>query len=1092
MRYVADLHVHSRFSRATSREADLAGFYQWARIKGIGVVGTGDFTHPGWCAELEAELVEKDGLYALKQAPEGSPLEGAVAADSEVRFILTTEISSIYKKNGQVRKVHSLIGVPTLEDARRLGTKLAAVGNIASDGRPILGLDPKDLLSMLLETSEEAFLIPAHIWTPWFSLFGSKSGFDRIEDCFEELTPHIFALETGLSSDPLMNWRWSALDRYRLVSSSDAHSPGKLGREANLFDTERSWGGLVESLRTGKGFLGTLEFYPEEGKYHLDGHRKCGVCMEPDQTLKAGGMCSVCGTPVTVGVLNRVLTLADRAEPVQPRTAESFRYIIPLPELLAEIAGSGPGSKTVSALYARIITAFGSEYRFLLDVPVEDIARSHGALLAEAVRRMREGRIDPRPGYDGEFGVIRVFDDAELTRLRGQDELFQMGHASVPRKARAALLARPARAQEAVPEESTLLDDEQRAIVDCDSPRSLVIAGPGTGKTRLLVGWIAHHVRGGSVEPGRVLALTFTNRAAGELKDRLALLLPRQAEKLTASTFHSFCWSVLKERDPSLLSVYAPSQRADLLESVIPGGGAGSAATSKAESAGYRDAIADRMERCWEGMEEPDPELRLVMDRYEEELRRIGGADLSSLVMRLSGALKADAALRAEVCARYDLIALDELQDINRPQYDLLMQICPSAKYVLGIGDPDQAIYGFRGSDRELFFRFAEETAARTFSLARNYRSAGAIVSAADALISPARAPGVPRLTAVRSEGCKIRLLKAADPQEEGRLIADSISDLVGGVDSVSVDAARLRERQNAAEYRGRQNAAEYRGRGSCGFADIAILFRTRAVRDALLPALAGAGLPLTSGAGTPLAEEEPFRSLVAALRLVVTPADPVSLRILRAHAAGTRSAASVEDWLARRVELARMAGMEGICALMDEARAGLVRFDTSRPEVELGEEVLRDFAAEHGSDLPGFISRVSLCARKSERARAAQKVALLTFHAAKGLEFPVVFIAGAEEGITPPRYSVDSAPLPGRGSPRIFSDDLEEERRLFYVALTRARDILFVSHCARRRMYGKVQEASPSRFLAEIPAHCRLDKTPRRPPRNHQLTLFG
>jgi superfamily I DNA/RNA helicase len=278
------------------------------------------------------------------------------------------------------------------------------------------------------------------------------------------------------------------------------------------------------------------------------------------------------------------------------------------------------------------------------------------------------------------------------------------------------------------------------------------------------------------------------------------------------------------------------------------------------------------------------------------------------------------------------------------------------------------------------------------------------------------------------------------------------------------VDAAREREHRNAAE-----NRAGY------GFADIAVLFRTRAVRDALLPGLAAAGLPLTLGTGTPLAEEEPFRSLVAALRLVVTPADPVSLRILRAHAAGR--AAAVEDWRARGTELARKAGTEGVCALMDEARAGLVRFDTSLPAVALGEEVLRDFAAEHGTDLPGFISRVSLCARESERARAAQKVALLTFHAAKGLEFPVVLIAGAEEGIAP-RNSAD--------------DDLDEERRLFYVALTRARDILFITHCARRRLYGELQAAGPSRFLSEIPARCRVDTTPRRPPRDRQLTLFG
>ena len=312
MRFAADLHVHSRFSRATSSEADLAGYYRWAQVKGIPLVGTGDFTHPGWLAELGASLVEADGLYRLKSPPQGSALETAHPADIPVRFLLTAEISSIYKKAGRTRKVHSLIGVPCLDAARRLSVKLAAIGNIASDGRPILGLDPKDLLEILLETDPVGFLIPAHIWTPWFSLFGSKSGFDIIEDCFEELTPSIAALETGLSSDPAMNRRWSALDRFRLVSSSDAHSPSRLGREATLFDTDMSYAAVLRALRTGEGFRGTLEFYPEEGKYHLDGHRKCGVSMSPEQTVRAGGRCPVCGGPLTVGVLSRVLELADR------------------------------------------------------------------------------------------------------------------------------------------------------------------------------------------------------------------------------------------------------------------------------------------------------------------------------------------------------------------------------------------------------------------------------------------------------------------------------------------------------------------------------------------------------------------------------------------------------------------------------------------------------------------------------------------------------------------------------------------------------------------------------------------------------------
>ncbi len=556
MRLVADLHVHSRYSRATSREADLNGFHRWARVKGIDIVGTGDFTHPQWFAELSESLVERDGLYVLKDPPRDSPLEGAAPADRDVRFLPTTEISSIYRKHGVVHKVHSLIGVPTLEDARHLAAKLARIGNIASDGRPILGLDPKDLLSLLLETNPDSFLIPAHIWTPWFSLFGSKSGFDRIEDCFEELTPYIFALETGLSSDPAMNWRWSALDRYRLVSNSDAHSPPNLGREANLLDTEPSWRGVTDALRTGHGFLGTCEFYPEEGKYHLDGHRTCGICWEPARSREAGGMCPVCGTPLTIGVLSRVMALADRAAPAPPRPGEGFHSLIPLAELLAELAGAGVGSRAVVSAYARIVGAFGSEYGLLLDAPVEDIRRRHGALLAEAVTRMREGRIDARPGYDGEFGVIRVFGDDERERLRGQDELFPAVRRSA-RRVQAAVSPRgdADRAAGRGPATSVpvdALDAAQRAIVESAAPRIVVSAGPGSGKTRLLTHWLAQASGRGDGGSGRGLALTFTTRAAGELSERLARLAPARAADATVATFHSFSWSLLRELDPLL------------------------------------------------------------------------------------------------------------------------------------------------------------------------------------------------------------------------------------------------------------------------------------------------------------------------------------------------------------------------------------------------------------------------------------------------------------------------------------------------------------------------------------------------------------
>jgi uncharacterized protein (TIGR00375 family) len=1084
MRFVADLHVHSRFSRATSREADLAGYFRWARVKGIHLVGTGDFTHPRWLSEIESQLVEKDGLWEMREPPRGSPLEGAEPTDIPVRFLLTAEISSIYKKRGETRKVHSLIGVPTMDGARKLSARLSTIGNLASDGRPILGLDPKDLLEILLEEAPEGFLIPAHIWTSWFSLFGSKSGFDRIEDCFEELSPRIFALETGLSSDPSMNWRWSALDRFRLVSNSDAHSPANLGREANLFDSDFTYEGTVDALRTGFGFLGTFEFYPEEGKYHFDGHRKCGVRMDPEQTRDRRGSCPVCGKPLTVGVLNRVLALADRGAPKQPRQAEGFRYLIPLPELLSELAGTGTGSKAVAALHSRIVGEFGSEFTFLLDASPQDIERSLGFIFAEAIRRMREGKIHPEPGYDGEFGVIRVFEKSELESLRGQAALFsqeaRQGPRTGRRAARAAGKAAPPQAsgsadalgftngpESAQASETTpiALDPEQSAVIEANARASLVFAGPGTGKTRALVAWIANLVRSERARPDQVLALTFTNRAAAEIKGRLATALGRRAVEsaepggpppgtpqtgITAATFHSFCWSVLRERDPSLTTIYGAESREELLKVLVPG-----------RIAGKPSELAGRIERHYDGTDPGDPRLLEIVGAYERGLKAIGAADISSLIHRLCELLRADDAALADLRARYRFIAVDELQDINHAQYELLRLLWggagagdTSGAATLCIGDPDQAIYGFRGSDRRLFMRFGEEARARIFSLSRNYRSAGTIVRAAGALMEAARTPGIPPLAAARSEGARIEVFEAADPSEEGGFIAARIRDLVGGVDSVSVDQARAR------------------GGGSLSFSDIAVLFRTRAVRDALLPSLSRAGLPLAFREAAPLAAEEPFRYLVAALRLLANPRDPVSQLLLREHSARVRGS-GVENFLARREALLEKIASTGIPAAIDEILAGPVRFDRSEPGVANGEEALRWAAEESGSDLPGFLSRVSLCARESEGPLRAERVACLTFHAAKGLEFPVVFIAGAEEGVTP---------LP---------EDLEEERRLFYVAVTRAEDSLIITHARNRRVHGQLVRMKPSRFLEEIPSDCRLaTKRPGRR-RARQLTLF-
>lgn len=426
MDYIADLHVHSPHSRATSISCDPAGLCSWARIKGINVVGTGDFTHSGWLARLKEELVPAEpGFFRLRNENVPPPLPGVSPPATPVRFMLSAEISCIYKRHGSVRKVHNLIYVPDFASAERITSRLRRIGNLESDGRPILGLDSRDLLEIVLEEAPDGFLVPAHIWTPWFSLFGSRSGFDTVEECFGDLEPQVFALETGLSSDPAMNRTISALDRFTLISNSDCHSPSRLGREANIFATGFDFHCLHDALKKNsrETFRGTIEFFPEEGKYHLDGHRNCGICLEPAETRRVDGRCPVCGRPVTVGVLNRVMELADRKFPRFPRESPETFSLVPLPEILGEICAVGPASKKVAYFYSRLIARFGSEFGLLLLASLEEV-RGESPFLAEAIRRVREGQVVRHGGYDGQFGSIRLFREEERAELAAGDSLF--------------------------------------------------------------------------------------------------------------------------------------------------------------------------------------------------------------------------------------------------------------------------------------------------------------------------------------------------------------------------------------------------------------------------------------------------------------------------------------------------------------------------------------------------------------------------------------------------------------------------------------------------------------------------------------------
>ena len=413
MHFLADIHIHSCYSRATSREMNLENIFKWAQIKGITVIATGDFTHPLWFAELKKKLEPaEEGLFRLKNEFAESKLgEVPTSCRGDVRFILSAEVSSIYKKNGKVRKIHNLIYSPDFETASNINSELDKIGNLKADGRPILGLDAKELLRIVLNSGNDTMLVPAHAWTPHFSVFGASSGFDSLEECFEELTPNIHAIETGLSSDPTMNRRLSKLDNITLISNSDAHSPAKIAREANIFNTDLTYKAIKNALIEGNNnkFLGTIEFFPEEGKYHLDGHRACKKRMSPEDTKKNKNLCPVCQKKVTVGVMHRVDMLADREKNFKPENPPPYKCLIPLEEIISKALEKGANTKAVQKEYMKLINALGNELKVLQKADIEEIKKVSSFKIGEAIKRVKSGNISINPGYDGEYGSIKIF-----------------------------------------------------------------------------------------------------------------------------------------------------------------------------------------------------------------------------------------------------------------------------------------------------------------------------------------------------------------------------------------------------------------------------------------------------------------------------------------------------------------------------------------------------------------------------------------------------------------------------------------------------------------------------------------------------------
>ena len=1089
MRYIADLHLHSHYSIATSGESDPLHLFEAAARKGINLVGTGDLTHPGWRKELAASL-EPDsdsGLFRLKPDLEREARSRLPVSCREavVRFILTGEISSIYKRGGRCRKVHNVVLLPDLASAEKLCAGLECIGNIHSDGRPILGLDCRNLLEMCLDASAECCFIPAHIWTPHFSVFGSRSGFDLMEDCYGELTGQIYAVETGLSSDPPMNWRLSVLDRYALVSNSDAHSPDKLGREANLIDDELSWAGLTGALksRDPSRFLGTLEFYPEEGKYHYDGHRACAVRLNPDQTRELGGRCPVCKGRLTEGVYGRVVELADRPAGTIPAAARHYERLVPLREVLAEVLDKGPSSVKTSRLLDQVISRLGPELFILREAPLEDISHEAGPLAAEAVRRTRAGQVKIDPGYDGEYGTVRIFDPGERQTgaqffFFGQNEDSHLkkipcnadpyphplravrDSATEDVRDRLALSSKAASPGDGSP--LSALNALQTEAVTAGGGPLAVAAGPGTGKTRCLAARAWHLVVEQGEDPSRVTAVTFTNRAAREMRERIAALPGMDADKTQAmfiGTFHAWCLDFLtgvRGRVPVVLDEH---ERLELLrDSLTP-----------TLRPGLR-ALSDGISLCKARLETPElfhgPEaVREAWTAYRALCRRLGVLDFDDLIAEAAGILRSDPKVLAQARESCVWLLVDEFQDVNPAQYELVRWLAgPRGDGLFVIGDPNQSIYAFRGACPDVFEHLLRDwPRTRTVSLERGYRCGPSVSGAAAALIAAGgsvwSAP-VP----VNSMDQPVFMLRCQSGTAEAIAVVREVARLAGGTGMLQ------------AHGQGRGAGALEEQDFSLG--DFLVLARTSSLLGELEQAFIIEGLPCRVRGSRSFLEDRKVQELLAFLRLAANRADDFHCRsalrlagldpdsdyfieVARAAADDGRSVvAELKVRLSREVPLSRAS---------ERAAEFLVRLERCHREMDRvpPEDALRALAEDFLSYQPEEATPVDTLLRTARRFQntrdflrqtalqaegdleivsggsvsRVEAVTLSTMHAAKGLEFPVVFVCCLEDGLVP--YTLRES-------------DPAEERRLLYVSMTRASRRLYLSSAARRILQGQ------------------------------------
>ncbi len=1066
MKFIADLHLHSKYSRATARNLDFENLYYAAQIKGVRVVGTGDFTFPAWIEEIESKLEETEpGLFSLKrQIAKDIDKTIPEKCRNPVRFILQTEISNIYKKDDRVRKNHNLVYFPDIASVKKFNAKLDSIGNIKSDGRPILGLDAADLLSIMLDINDKGFFVPAHIWTPWFSMFGSKSGFDSIEECFGSLKEYIFAVETGLSSDPPMNWRVEDLDNVRLISNSDAHSPGYLGRNASVFNTKLSFFHIRQALEKNdlEKYQGTIDMYPHQGKYHYDGHRKCDICLNPATTARIDGICPECGRKVTYGVLNRVQELATRPEGYLPENRHGFKSIIPLADILSEIFEVGPKTKKVAGYYNRAIETLGPELGILLEKSVQEIETANVPLLAEAIMKMRTGDVNIDPGFDGEYGKVNLFSRQQKEHLKGEKYLLfdlpvkkDKSKVKAKTKVKKVIVKKESQKQKRFKKKSATkqpvkiqtllsgLNSAQQKAVESSARAMIIQAGPGTGKTRTLTAKIAHLISKRQVDPGSILALTFTNKAAGELEKRIEKYVPKTKAPVLAATFHSFCLKLLKEYKGFNAVIVDESLRISLIREAM-----GEKIKKKAAK-----QVDQMISLCKQNLLSPDDDFKKVItdgkdvdnfnkvyQAYQTLCSQHNVVDFEDLIFMAVKMLTSDEKIRSIVRKRYSYIFIDEYQDLNFGQYELFKLICED-NHIVVIGDPDQSIYGFRGSDKKYFKRFEIDfPGCEKVILTQNYRSSQTILDASFQMISKSLENEEKfKVFSDAKNTQKLMIKETATEYAEAVAIGKMIEKLVGGTSFFSMDAGKT-DPDEQKEY---------------SFADFAILYRTKRQGQTFINMFEKEGIPFQTADKNKLFEIEGIKQLINFCRNMVKSGDfPDELKECDTE--------TVLKFLVKK--------------------EGLNKIIKGHEKAEQAFEKLLSISRLY-NDLNDFLNALALNQDTDTLEFNVEKVSLMTLHAAKGLEFPVVFVAGCEQGLIP--FAKDGKNI----------DDLEEERRLFYVAMTRAMDILCLTYAKKRSIYGKSFKRQQSFFIEDIEK--KLTKTEKSPvhlkpgKKEKQLELF-